>query len=119
MIDDFGPTYTSLWDGISLMTNLRSLRIKLMLLKPVIPDPFEQTERAIEREWLGPPDELVRRLGSQLGEFIFMVPDSLYSVLQGLRDEEELPSCCDETLNCFTRIIGGYEYVINNDWPDF
>lgn len=81
-IPDHRPIYTSLWDGIFLLTNLRSLRLNLMMgalhTNPLLPDSSEEEKRAIEREWLGPPDELVRRLGSQLEEFVLLVADSLY-----------------------------------------
>ncbi|KFZ23071.1 hypothetical protein V502_02481 [Pseudogymnoascus sp. VKM F-4520 (FW-2644)] len=114
--------YTHLWDGISLMTNVRSLRINLVIFEletnPLPPDSSEQTKRAVESEWLGPVDELVGRLGSQLEEFSFLVSSTLYSTLQGLGNEEEvLWGYAYENLKCFTRVIGGNEYVIN-EWTD-
>lgn len=121
-IRDHRPLYTSLWDGIFLMTNLRSLRLNLVMGKlytnPLSPDSSEEEKRVIEREWLGPPDELVQRLGSQLEEFVLLVAHSLYDVLQRLGNEEEVPSGYYENMMCFTRVVGGYEYVIN-EWPDF
>lgn len=99
------------------MTNLRSLRLNLLMgplyTNPLLPDSSEEERRDIEREWLGPPDELVRRLGSQLEEFVLLVAHSLYDVFQGLGNEEEVPSSYYENMMCFTRVIGGYEYVIN------
>jgi hypothetical protein len=103
------------------MTNLRSLRLNLvagaLYTNGPIRNGSEEEKRAMELEWLGPPDELVRRLGSQLEEFVFIVSSSLYMVLQGLGNEE-VPSDYYDTMMCFTRVIGGYEYVIN-EWPDF
>lgn len=114
--------YTHLWDGISLMANVRSLRINLVILglltNPLPPDSSKQTKRAVESEWLGPVDELVGRLGSQLKEFSFLVSSSLYSALQRLGNEEQvLWGYAYEDLKCFTRVIGGNEYVIN-EWTD-
>ncbi|KFZ05384.1 hypothetical protein V501_08410 [Pseudogymnoascus sp. VKM F-4519 (FW-2642)] len=85
---------------------------------PLSPDSSEEQKRAIESEWLGPPDKLVRRLGSQLEEFVLLVANSLYTVLQRLGNEEGVPSAYYENMMCFTRVIGGYEYAIN-EWLDF
>jgi hypothetical protein len=104
------------------MTNLRSLRLNLLMgalyTNLLSPDSSEEQKRAIESEWLGPPDELVRRLGSQLEDFVFLVANSLYTVLQGLGNEEEVPSAYYENMMCFTRVIGSYEYAID-EFPDF
>lgn len=82
------------------------------------PDASEQDKLAAEREWLGPPDELVRRLGSQLEEFAFMASSNFYSVLHSLRNEEERVLDKYKALKCFTRVIVDYEYVINEAVDD-
>ncbi|KFY34444.1 hypothetical protein V494_06779 [Pseudogymnoascus sp. VKM F-4513 (FW-928)] len=82
-------------------------------------DASEKQILAAERKWLGPPDELVRRLGSQLEEFTFMASSNFYSMLQKLRNEEEVLSGYYTDLKCFTRVIGDYDYVVNELPDDF
>ena len=121
-IKDCMLSYIGLWDRISLLTNLRSLRLNLVMrtssVGRVPPDASEQSKLAAEREWLGPPDELVRRLGSQLEEFTFITSSNFYSMLHSLRNEEERALNNYKGLKCFTRVIGGYEYVINEAVDD-
>lgn len=103
---------------LSLMTGLRSILLTLLIgtfkENPLPLDASEEKKRDAEREWLGPPDDLVRRLGSQLEEFTFMVSSDFYSALQRLRNEEEMPSDY-ESLKRFTRVMGDYKYTIN-EW---